>query len=147
MAGTCTNINKGCHLMTIRLIPTTPTTHPNFPRIIPGNRDLLNHILPPNMFRTILLSPITTRLMVPLLTAFLLHSVDQNLHLHLLPLPLPLHPHLPPRHSAYMRLPRNHNPTRRCGGPRGLLKPQTHLLSTSANRGRKKSPLLGIPRR
>ena len=165
--------------MTIRLIPTTPTMHPNIRRIIPGNRDLLNHILPPSMYRTILPIRITTRLMVPLLTPFrirlrisgmakvgpslanpwhrhhlsptlrfILLSVDQNLHLHLHHLhlhpPLPLHPHLHPLHNAYMRLPRNHNPTRRCDAPRGLLKPQSLLLSKSANRGRKRPPLLGI---
>ena len=57
--------------MTIRLIlPTTPTMHRSIRRIIPGNRDLLNHILLPSMYRTILRIPITTRLMVPLLTPF-----------------------------------------------------------------------------
>ncbi len=57
--------------MTTRPIrTTTPTTPLNSPKITPGNRDLLNRIPLPSMYRTTPLNPTTTLLMVLPLTPF-----------------------------------------------------------------------------
>jgi len=73
-------------------------------------------------------------------------STDQNPRPYLpLPLPRRLRLHRRPPLSAYMQLPPSPIPTRRREGPQGHPRPQTHrLLNPSANRGRKKLPLLGI---
>jgi hypothetical protein len=67
-----------------------------------------------------------------------------HLHLH-----LHLRPHPRPLPSAYMLLPpRSLNPaTQRCDELLERPSPQIHLLNPSANRGRKKLPALGTPRR
>lgn len=79
---------------------------------------------------------------------FLPRSADRNPRPYLPPPPLRLrHPRLRlhPR-RVYMRLPPSRIPTRRLDGQQGHPRPPTRLPNPSANRGRKKLPLLGILR-
>lgn len=154
---------------------TAPTMHLNSPRTTPGSRDPLNHIPLPSMCRTTHLNPTIMRLTVPLLTPFRIQRslngtarrgrrsvslwrLQHPFKRHPFPLPstdrsprTSLHRHPPrprPPRSAYILLPPSHNPTQRRGehhlGPPRL---QIRLPSPSASRGRRKSPLLGIPHR
>ena len=71
-------------------------------------------------------------------------SADRSLHPYL-HLRMHRHRHQHPRPSAYMLLPPSHNPTQRRGEPQGHPRaPPIHLPNSSASRGRKKLPFLGI---